>query len=380
MIKKFIAFLTAAFLCLPALHPVSAEETLSVSARAAVLMDASTGRILFSVNPDEKLAMASTTKIMTALLALEEAEKENKAVKITREMIQVEGSSMGLKEGNVLSLKDLTAGLLAVSGNDAANSVAIAVSGSKQAFADRMNQKARELGMENTHFVTPSGLDDEEHYSTARDMAILACHALENEEFAAIVSQPTIRVTYQSPDQSYVLTNHNKLLRMYEGCIGVKTGFTKKAGRCLVSAAERDGVRLIAVTLNAPDDWNDHMAMFEYGFSQMSVFTPDESAYRLPIAVVGGEASSVSVRGETGEAVNLLKEEEDSLIRKVELPRFVYAGVEKGQIRGRVVYCLGEKKVASVPLRAENAVPYLHREKTAWEKIQEWFTGLFIHK
>ena len=122
------------------------------------------------------------------------------------------------------------------------------------------------------------------------------------------------------------------------------------------------------------------MAMFEYGFSQMSVFTPDESAYRLPIAVVGGEASSVSVRGETGEAVNLLKKEEDSLIRKVELPRFVYAGVEKGQIIGRVVYCLGEKEVASVPLRAENAVPYLHREKTAWEKIQEWFTGLFIHK
>ena len=358
-------------------EPVRAEEVLSLSAKSAVLMDASTGRILYTSNPDERLAMASTTKIMTALLTLEEAEKENKAVKITREMVQVEGSSMGLKEGNILSLWDLAAGMLAVSGNDAANSAAIAISGSKEAFAEKMNCKARELGMEHTNFVTPSGLDDEEHYSTARDMAILARNALENPEFAAIVAQPTIRVTYQSPEQSYVYTNHNKLLRMYEGCIGVKTGFTKKAGRCLVSAAERNGIRLVAVTLNAPDDWNDHMAMFDYGFSKTTAYTPDESACRISVPVVGGKGGTVFVKGEAGTPVSLLKEEEASLSRKVELPRFLYAGLKKGEIVGRVVYCAGNVEIASIPLKTETAVAFAKREKSLWEKICDWFAGLF---
>lgn len=377
MKKKCVAVFLAALFALPVSNPVQAEEVLSLSAESAVLMDASNGRILYAKNPDEQLAMASTTKIMTALLTLEEAAKENKEVKITREMVQVEGSSMGLKEGDVLTLWDLAAGMLAVSGNDAANSAAIAVSGSKEAFAGEMNRKARELGMENSHFVTPSGLDDQEHYSTARDMAVLACRALENREFAAIVSEPAIRVTYRSPEQSRVLTNHNKLLRMYDGCIGVKTGFTKKAGRCLVSAAEREGVRLVAVTLNAPDDWNDHMTMFDYGFSKTALYTPDESGYRISVPVVGGEAASVAVRGEEGTPVSLLKEEETVLERRVELPRFLYAGIEKGQTVGRVVYLLENEEIASVPLKTETSVELAKREKTIWERIGGWFAGIF---
>ena len=164
---------------------------------------------------------------------------------------------------------------------------------------------------------------------------------------------------------------------MYEGCIGVKTGFTKKAGRCLVSAAERNGVRLVAVTLNAPDDWNDHMAMFDYGFSKMTAYTPDESACRISVPVVGGETGTVFVKGEAGTRVSLLKEEEASLSRKVELPRFLSAGLKKGEIVGRVVYCAGNVEIASIPLKTETAVAFVKREKSLWEKICDWFAGLF---
>ena len=380
MKKKCIAVFVAMLLVLTGAavpEPVRAEEVLSLSAKSAVLMDASTGRILYASNPDEQLAMASTTKIMTALLTLEEAEKENKAVKITREMVQVEGSSMGLKEGNILSLWDLAAGMLAVSGNDAANSAAIAISGSKEGFAEKMNCKARELGMEHTNFVTPSGLDDEEHYSTTRDMAILARNALENPEFASIVSQPTIRVTYQSPEQSYVFTNHNKLLRMYEGCIGVKTGFTKKAGRCLVSAAERNGVRLVAVTLNAPDDWNDHIKLFDYGFSQLSSIRMDESNTTFTVDVVGGTSDQIEVTGSDGGSVVVSAADKDKVERIVLLPNFTYAPFPQGTQLGKISYQLNGEEIGSVPLVTTAAVEQQTVEQGIFQKIGDFFRNLF---
>ena len=273
MCKKSLCAILAGvvsfFLSVSAAPAAFAEGGPQVSAQAAIVIHADSGKVLYEKNADEQRSMASTTKIMTALIALETAAADDPVVTITDEMVRVEGSSMGLQPGDQLTLKSLAAGMLIVSGNDAANSAAIAISGSTEAFAEKMNQRAQELGMEHTHFVTPSGLDDDAHYSTARDMATLAAAAMKNPDFAAIVGQKAMNISFITPDQTRRYTNHNKLLNLYEGCTGVKTGFTKKSGRCLVSAAERDGIRLIAVTLNAPDDWNDHMALLNDGFSKL---------------------------------------------------------------------------------------------------------------
>ena len=349
----------------------------SVSAKAAVLIHGDTGEILFAKNEKERLSMASTTKIMTSLLALEQAAVSNPEITLTPEMVTVEGSSMGLKAGYRLTLRDLAVGMLTVSGNDAANSAAIAMAGSKEEFAKRMNARAAQLGMNDTHFVTPSGLDDPEHYSTAYDMAILGAAAIDNEDFLSICSQKQVPVKFLVPDQTVRYSNHNRLLSMYEGCIGIKTGFTKKSGRCLVSAAERNGVRLVAVTLNAPDDWMDHQKMFDYGFSVLQSYEIDDSGVSLSLPVVGGVLETVPIVGGTGEPLVLTEEQHAKLKRVVELPRFAYAPIELGQVLGTVRYELDGKTVAAVPLAAGGQVAALPVERSWWQKIGAWFAGWF---
>lgn len=361
------------------MFPVAAAQAKpSVSAKAAVLLHADTGEVLFAKNESERLSMASTTKIMTSLLALEQAAVSNPEITLTTEMVTVEGSSMGLKAGYRLTLRDLAIGMLTVSGNDAANSAAIAMAGSKEAFAKRMNDRAAQIGMKNTHFVTPSGLDDPEHYSTAYDMALLGAEAIRNEDFLSICSQKQVSVQFIQPEQRVRYSNHNRLLSMYQGCIGVKTGFTKKSGRCLVSAAERNGVRLVAVTLNAPDDWNDHQRMFDYGFSCVKAYPIDESGVSYSVPVVGGQAESVLVQGQAlPKPLTLSESQYQSLKRVVELPRFLYAPVEPQQVIGRVRYDLDGKTVASVPLSACDPVSALVLKPSFWQKITAWFQGLF---
>ena len=270
MLKKIISILL--ILIIPMSFPLFAlaDAQPQVSAKSAVLINADSGEILYAKGENDKRPMASTTKIMTALITLEMAAVNNKIVTITDNMVRVEGSSMGLMPGNKLSLKSLAAGMLLVSGNDAANSAAIAIGGSTESFAELMNKRAKELNMTNTHFVTPSGLDDKEHYTTARDLAVLAAAAMKNPDFAEIACEKSMSVQFISPDLTRRLTNHNKLLSMYNGCVGVKTGFTKKAGRCLVSSAEKNGVHLVAVTLNASDDWNDHAKNNHYSLNILS--------------------------------------------------------------------------------------------------------------
>lgn len=344
----------------------------SVSAQCAAVIHMDTGEVLFVKNGEERRAMASTTKIMTALLTLEEAAIENREVEITREMVLVEGSSMGLREGDRLTLRDLAVGMLTVSGNDAANSAAIAISGSREAFVERMNQRAQELGLENTHFETPSGLDGETHYSTALDMAKLAAAAMQNPDFAAIAGNKTAKVTFLSPEKTVTYQNHNKLLSLYEGCTGVKTGYTKKAGRCLVSAAERDGVRLVAVTLNAPDDWNDHAALLDYGFSKMTTLTFDESNYscKVPVAGVG----EITVCGSSESVTAAIPVSQQGAVRRVvELERFLYAPVKKGEQVGKVRYLLGERTVAELPLLAAENASLPERKPSWWERVLAFF-------
>ena len=235
----------------------------AISAKRAVVLDAATGRVLFDHHAEARAGMASTTKIMTGLLVAETCALDA-PVEIPPEAVGVEGSSLSLEAGEVLRVETLLYGLLLHSGNDAAAALAIYCDGSVEAFADRMNRRAWELGLWDTHFVNPHGLDAEGHYSTALDLARLAAAAMENEVFRQVVSTKTIVLEGRS------FTNHNKLLWQYDGADGVKTGYTQATGRILVSSAVRDGRRLIAVTMDDGNDWADHAALLDYGFAQLS--------------------------------------------------------------------------------------------------------------
>ncbi len=241
--------------------PCSAAQP-EVSAHAAILMNGETGEVLYEKNADQRMLIASTTKIMTALVALEH-DSPYKTITV-KETHMTEGSSMYLKVGEQVTVEELLYGLLLCSGNDAALALAEASSGSVDAFVAEMNHKARILGMADTSFANPNGLDDEAHYSTARDMARLAVCAAQHPGLMRIAS------TKQASVGSRTMTNHNRLLRDVEGCIGLKTGYTKAAGRTLVSCAVREGRLLVAVTLNDGADWRDHAALYDYGFAHLA--------------------------------------------------------------------------------------------------------------
>ena len=315
-------------------------------------MCADNGEAIYALNEHKQLSMASTTKIMTALLLLEE-KTPFREVKVTKQMTSIEGTSMGLLPGDTVNFDALAHGMLLASGNDAANTAALVIGGSAENFAVMMNRRADEIGMENTNFVTASGLDDEEHYSTAYDMALLAVEALENPEFRNICSKKNAILFYGNPPYSRTLTNHNRLLWSYSHTIGVKTGFTKKSGRCLVSAAERDGITLVAVTLNDRDDWNDHINMFEYGFSQVrkSDVSPDLSSVSL--AVVGSDVPCVGVTVDSVPAIV----SDFPVECKVYLRQFEYAPVNSGDCVGYVEYVSnGNVCGQSVILAAQDAL------------------------
>lgn len=363
-------------LCLVgALCPVAQAAGPEVSAQSAVVLTADTGTVLFEKDGHTPRPVASTTKIMTALLALEAAqERGDPLVDITQEMVAVEGSSMGLQAGDSISLTGLAAGMLLASGNDAANAAALYLDGSLESFAARMNQRAAALGMEDTHFVTPSGLDGEDaqglgHLSTAYDMALLARAALEDQAFRQLCSSPSLAVEFAEPVKRVTYTNHNKLLAQYQGCVGVKTGFTKEAGRCLVSAAERDGALLIAVTLNAPNDWEDHAALLDYGFTQVEPYPLAGGDVRLTVPVVGSPVEVVSLRGSNGGEVTLPLGQGAQVERVVHAPKFLYAPVEAGEQVGEICWYLEGQLLGSAPLIAAGAAPLQEKAPSLWERL-----------
>lgn len=363
-------------LCLVgALCPVARAAGPEVSAQSAVVLTADTGTVLFEKDGHTPRPVASTTKIMTALLALEAAQEQgDPLVDITQEMVAVEGSSMGLQAGDSISLTGLASGMLLASGNDAANAAALYLDGSLESFAARMNQRAAALGMEDTHFVTPSGLDGEDaqglgHLSTAYDMALLARAALEDQAFRQLCSSPSLAVEFAEPVKRVTYTNHNKLLAQYQGCVGVKTGFTKEAGRCLVSAAERDGALLIAVTLNAPNDWQDHTALLDYGFSQVEPYQLAGGDVRLTVPVVGSPVEAVSLRGSNGGEVTLPLGQGAQVERVVHAPKFLYAPVEAGEQVGEICWYLEGQLLGSAPLTAAGAAPLQEKAPSLWERL-----------
>lgn len=357
----------------------SNANSLDVSAKSAILICADSGSIVWSKNELEPLPMASTTKIMTSLLALEHAAAHgNKEVEITPEMIRVEGTSMGLMQGDIVDLEALAKGMLLCSGNDAANAAAIAVSGETKEFINLMNEKSRLLGMKDTKFSTPSGLDKDNHHSTAYDMAVLGAYAMENEAFAKIVSQKSMPVKFINPAKTINLKNHNKLLRLYENCIGIKTGFTKSAGRCLVSCAQKNGIRLVCVTLNAPNDWDDHISLYNYGFENTITKNFDDKTFKASLKVEGSTKEEIPIGSLTDFSVGLKLGQENSIVRKIEVPEKHCAPIEKGQIVGKVVYYLNDTAIGENNIVALEEANINKIEKLGFFKsISNFFSNLF---
>ena len=335
--KRLIAGMAAALLAAVLVFPCKA-----ISAQSAILMDAQTGRVLYEKLPDKQSLIASTTKIMTALVVCEQCNVLDR-VRISREAVGIEGSSMFLREGEVLTVQELLYGLMLHSGNDSAVALAIYCGGTVEGFAELMNDKAHRLGMENTHFVNPNGLDSPGHYSTASDMAVLAAYAMDNPIFARTVSAKTVNIGTRS------LRNHNKLLWQVEGADGVKTGFTKAAGRILVSSATRQGRRLIAVTMNDPNDWADHKSLLNSGFADYTVKRILKAGDCLGHwEIAGGQAGSVHLLAAEDFSYALRQEEEPQIV--ISGLGFVYAPVAQGQDAGFAYICLGEKPIGKVPL------------------------------
>lgn len=314
----------------------------ALSAKSCALMDCVSGRLLLERDADRQSLIASTTKIMTALLICERCNVLDQMV-IPKQAVGIEGSSMYLKEGERLSLQELLYGLMLSSGNDAAVALALYCCGSVEEFANLMNDKARSLGMRQTHFENPNGLDSKNHYSTAKDLALLAAYAMENPIFSKTVSTRTVTIGNR------VLRNHNKLLWRYPGADGVKTGFTKAAGRILVSSATRDGRRLVAVTISDPNDWADHAAMLDRGFSGFAleriVTVGDCVGYR---ELAGGTAERVAVLAAENFSYSVSGGEQPQLL----LPGngFVYAPVAEGADAGSAYILLSGKAVGKIPV------------------------------
>ena len=361
----FFAKITILFLCLLGLH-FSVSSAPAISARSAVLINADTGEIIVNYNADEKRGMASTTKIMTAIVAIENGNLDERYA-ISKEAVGIEGSSLYLKSEERMTLRELITGLMLQSANDAAEAIAIIVGGSTENFVDMMNFKAYELGLTSTHFCNPHGLSSDDHYTTAHELAIITAYALKNETFCEICSMRN--ATLPGIDNPRYITNHNKMLALYDDVYGVKTGFTKATGRCLVTAAKQNGVNLIAVTLNAPDDWNDHRVLLDYGFSLLecvSLAKAGEQVAALPI--MGGSKDSVPVYIKNDISVCLNKNRH-SIVERIELNRPRFAPVYAGEEVGRIVYLIDGAEIASSPLYISEYVSKQQKNKTFIEQL-----------
>lgn len=363
--KRWIAaVLAAVFWIMPTQIVLGAE----VSASCAVLMDGESGRVLYAKAAHEPRQIASTTKLMTALVALDTEHALDSDIVVAEQWTGVEGSSIYLRPGEHISLEELLYGMLLQSGNDAATAVAGVCGGTAEQFSELMNKKAAELGMENSHFSNPSGLSDEENYSTAYDMALLARACLGNKTLARIVSTKSATVNGK------VFTNHNKLLWRYPGCIGLKTGFTEKAGRTLVSAAERDGRTLICVTLNAPNDWSDHTALLDWGFSawkSCQLAAEGESLCRIPVEGALVPFCTVSA----GASVQLcLKAGEKAEMDLQLVSESLTAPVVRGTVLGEAVYRVNGEELLRIPLTAGQNIERSICPPRGWERLWDRLT------
>lgn len=332
------------------------------SAQKAILIDANTERVLYEKAADERSLIASTTKIMTALIVCEQCNVLDR-VRIPKEAVGIEGSSIYLQEGEILTVQELLYGLMLHSGNDAATALAIYAGGTIEGFAQMMNDKAHRLEMDDTHFENPHGLDSPGHYSTARDLAVLAAYAMNNPIFQKTVSAKTVTAGHRT------FRNHNKLLWMFPDSDGVKTGYTKAAGRILVSSAVRDDRRLVAVTINAPDDWKDHSLLLENGFSQYNAVQLIQKGECLGFAdVAGGTVSKVELIAASDFRYSLAKDEVVSFL--IAGTGFVYAPTVMGQEAGYAYVLIDGNAIGKVPLVFGETVEQKENAETNfWQRL-----------
>ena len=380
-IPKYLSFVFVILLTAQLITPtVSAAEScanvntsaISTSAQSAILLDASDDSVLYAKNADLRLPMASTTKIMTALIALEYGNIDTQYA-IPQKAVGVEGSSVYLVEGEMLTLGELVYALMLESANDAAEAIAIIIAGSTDAFADIMNRRADELGLQDTNFKNPHGLDHDEHYTTAYDLAKLTSYALKLPQFREIVSTRKTTIPFNGDEGRRLLVNHNRLLREYRGAIGVKTGFTKRSGRCLVSAAERDGMTLVAVTINAPNDWRDHTAMLDWGFENYVHYVLSEvGEYTLTLPVTGGN-TEWTICTNTQKICVTLKKCHGPISVEVIAPHFVYAPIQQAQTVGKLIYTCDGEIIGESTLHTTTDVSIRNTKKSFWQ----WLRALF---
>lgn len=377
MKKKLLCF-ALSLLLLPLFEAkaFAQPQDLLVSAVSAIVINADTGSIVYEKSAFSERAMASTTKIMTALLTAEAGDLDRKFT-ADGYAIQVEGTSMGLQQGDIVTRRALLYGMLLPSGNDAANAAAVSVSGSMGKFVELMNEKALSLGLKNTRFANPSGLDADGHFTTAYDLAMLTRAALQNPVFAEICRCADAEVEFGNPPYLRRLANSNKMLWQYEGCYGVKTGFTDNARRCLVSAAERGGVRLICVTLNAPDDWEDHRKMLDYGFGQVKrteLVLPSP----LSVPVIGGNKDKVSLVLSEKVTLPLSQSEIKTVSFELYSEPFLYAGFKAGEKAGKAEIYLDGEYVCEVDLISSEGVEVREEKLGFFEGVFKFLRLFFF--
>ncbi len=354
------------WICLLLAVCFSVSRASAYSAQAYAVLDADTGVLLDGAQETQRLPMASTTKIMTGLLAAESG-KLQQIITVSAASAGVEGSSMYLKQGEQLPLQEVLYGLMLCSGNDAAECIAENLGG-RNTFVRRMNERAQQLGLSNTHFDNPSGLDGKTHYTTAHELAQLAAAALKNPIFAQIVATKS----YTAGTRTMV--NHNKLLRMYPDTVGVKTGYTLTAGRCLVSAAKRNGRTVVAVTLHDRDDWNDHMHMLDAAFASMHTQTAAQAGEAAQtISVQTGEQRQVQAVYQEDLTASLFDEEQAEI--RVSCAAFLYAPVQKGDICGSAqLVCNGVVLDETALVCAQSVALDSAQEDTSLsEKLRHWW-------
>ena len=377
MLKKFLSLIISFMVLIPYLMVNGNAIEITVSAKSAILVDANTSEVLYAKNEYEKRGIASTTKILTSLIALEYGAPQKEIV-ASKEAVTVEGTSIGLKTGDKITIKALVYGMLLESGNDAANVTAYGISGNITEFSKLMNSYAKKLGMKDSNFTNPSGLTDKNHYSTAYDMAILTSVAIKNPAFKKICSTESAVIDFGTPEISRSLSNHNRLLRECVGVFGVKTGYTKASGRCLVTACERNGVTLIAVTLNAYDDWNDHKKLYDYGFSlyDNEVLQVDLKSIAIPVICADKKTVSVEIAYQPVFKTNGLYKSE------IYIEHFLYPPVKKGDIVGSAVfYDKCERVIDEIPLVSCDTTASLYKEEvkiSLLQKIKKFIERLSI--
>ena len=334
----------------------------ALSARKALVLDPVGNQVLFSRRGEERSLIASTTKIMTGLLIAETC-NVLETVTVPKEAVGIEGSSLYLREGEKLTVQELLYGMLLRSGNDAAAALAIHCAGSVPAFAELMNRRAAELGMQNSHFENPHGLDGKNHYSTAEDLGILGAAAMKNPIFARTVATKTVKIGDR------YLKNHNKLLWQLPGAEGIKTGYTRSAGRILVSSVKKMGRRLITVTIDAPDDWNDHKILTDRGFSGMEEKVLIQKGEPIgTLEAVGGDRPQVTVCAGEDFSLGIRPGERADVI--LPGPGFLYAPVQAGRDLGKAWVLISGTPVGRISaVCGESSDLALQEEKTIWKRI-----------